>query len=433
LKISVIGLGKIGLPLAAQFASKGHIVSGVDINNSTVKTINQGQTPFPGEAGLREKLEELVPLGLLRATTSFSDSVPGADAVVVAVPLLVDENTWEPDYSLIDAATLNIGKFLTAGSLISYETTLPIGTTRDRIKPLLESVSSMREGQDFDIVFSPERVLTGRVFSDLSKYPKLIGGLSQSGAQKGIKFYEKVLSFDARNDLARPNGVWDMGSAEAAEMAKLAETTYRDVNIALANQFAVYSQKVGIDINKIIEACNSQPFSHIHKPGIAVGGHCIPVYPRLYLWSDPEADLVRAARNFNSSMPEYYISNLEKQAGDLSKKKVVILGAAYRGEVKETALSGVFPLVKSLESRGVSPTVFDPFYSNDELISIGLVPHILGDDVDILILHSEHREFLELNPTNFPNVKFLLDGRNFLNKERWSGVSIIGIVDSNTV
>ncbi len=206
---------------------------------------------------------------------------------------------------------------------MSFETTLPVGTTRERWKPMLEEVSGLTEGQDFHLVFSPERVLTGRVFADLRKYPKLVGGLSPEGAARATAFYEAVLDFDDRPDLVRPNGVWDLGSAEAAELAKLAETTYRDVNIGLANQFARFAATHGIDVYQVIEASNSQPYSHIHQPGIAVGGHCIPVYPRLYLWNDPEATVVAAARAANAGMPDYTIGLLEGAYGDLDGARVV--------------------------------------------------------------------------------------------------------------
>src|SRR5690606_10511608 len=254
--------------------------------------VNQGVEPFPGEAHLQEKLAELVPAGRLRATTDYADAVPGADAVVLVVPLFVDDEA-RPDFEWMDAATRSLGEHLTPGTLIAYETTLPVGTTRTRWKPLLEETSGLTEGTDFHLVFSPERVLTGRVFADLRKYPKLIGGLSDAGARRAREFYESVLQSDERPDLKRPNGVRELGSAEAAEMAKLAETTYRDVNIGLANQFALFAADHGIDVYQVIEACNSQPYSHIHRPGIAVGGHCIPVYPRLYLSTDPDADIVR--------------------------------------------------------------------------------------------------------------------------------------------
>ncbi|MGQ3256222.1 MAG: nucleotide sugar dehydrogenase, partial [Microbacterium aurantiacum] len=241
MRIAVVALGKIGLPLAVQFADSGHEVIGVDVNPATVESINRGVEPFPGEAHLQEKLKTLVPEGKLRATTDYAEAIPGADAVVIVVPLFVDDATWEPDFGWMDAATRSLAEHLTPGTLVSYETTLPVGTTRGRWKPLIEEVSGLTEGIDFHVVFSPERVLTGRVFDDLRKYPKLVGALSDQGARRAREFYEAVLQFDERNDLSRPNGVWDLGSAEASEMAKLAETTYRDVNIGLANQFALFA------------------------------------------------------------------------------------------------------------------------------------------------------------------------------------------------
>ena len=154
MKIAVIALGKIGLPLAVQFASKGHEVVGVDVNQSVVDLVNAGQEPFPGEAHLQERLSELVPAGRLRATSNYADAVPGADAVVLVVPLFVDDEA-KPDFGWIDAATRSLGEHLTAGTLVSFETTLPVGTTRDRWKPMLEEVSGLTEGRDFHLVFSP--------------------------------------------------------------------------------------------------------------------------------------------------------------------------------------------------------------------------------------------------------------------------------------
>ena len=213
---------------------------------------------------------------------------------------------------------------------------------------MLQAGSGLTTGRDFAVVFSPERVLTGRVFADLRRYPKLVGGIDAESARGGVKFYESVLDFDERDDLPRANGVWDLGSSEAAELAKLAETTYRDVNIGLANQFARYAQTLDVDITSVIDACNTQPYSHIHQPGIAVGGHCIPVYPRIYLWNDPAATVVRSAREANAAMPEYAIDLLATAYGDLAGASVLVLGAAYRGGVKETAFSGVFPTVQAL-------------------------------------------------------------------------------------
>jgi nucleotide sugar dehydrogenase len=425
-KIAVIALGKIGLPLAVQFAGKGHEVVGVDTNAEVVRTVNSGREPFPGEADLGPRLASAVSTGRLRATTDYADAVPGADAVVLVVPLFVDDDA-KPDFGWMDAATAELGRHLTPGTLVSYETTLPVGTTRNRWKPALEAESGLVEGGDFHLVFSPERVLTGRVFADLRKYPKLIGALSAEGAALARTFYESVLDFDERPDLARPNGVWDLGSAEAAEMAKLAETTYRDVNIGLANEFARYADTVGIDVYKVIEACNSQPYSHIHRPGIAVGGHCIPVYPRLYLWNDPDATIVAAARARNVTMPSYGVGLLASAHGELDGARVVVLGAAYRGGVKETAFSGVFDTVAALTRMNAVVEVHDPLYTHEELRAMGLTPFRRGERVDAAVLHSDHLEYRSWGPSDLPGVRTIVDGRRALSPEVWSGVTYIAI------
>ncbi|WP_448003840.1 nucleotide sugar dehydrogenase [Agromyces bauzanensis] len=422
MRIAVIALGKIGLPLAVQFADRGHDVVGVDVNQAVVDLVNAGSEPFPGEAHLQEKLSELVPTGRLRATTDYADAVPGADAVVIVVPLFVNDSTWEPDFAWMDAATRSLAEHLTPGTLVSYETTLPVGTTRTRWKPLIEEVSGLREGTDFHLVFSPERVLTGRVFADLRKYPKLVGGLSAEGARRATEFYEQVLEFDERPDLARPNGVWDMGSTEASEMAKLAETTYRDVNIGLANQFALFADRIGVDVYAVIEASNSQPYSHIHRPGIAVGGHCIPVYPRLYLSTDGDAEIVRTARLLNASMPERTVAHAAGVLGDLDGLTAVVLGAAYRGGVKETAFSGVFATVEALRERGARVLVHDPLYTDDELGRFGWEPYHLGDTVDLAILQADHADYRSLAPADLPGVRLLVDGRNATDAASWKGV-----------
>ena len=418
MRITVVGMGKIGLPLAVQFARKGHSVFGADINAETVELINAGREPFPNEAQLAEYLPIEVSAGRLRATQDTSAAVRESDAVVVVVPLFVDDDA-RPDFRAMDAATHAIAQGLGPGTLLSYETTLPVGTTRNRLVPLLEEGSGLVAGQDFFVVFSPERVLTGRVFADLRRYPKLVGGVDARSEERGIAFYREVLDFDARSDMPRPNGVWAMGSAEAAEMAKLAETTYRDVNIGLANQFALFAEKNGIDVGSVIEACNSQPYSHIHTPGIAVGGHCIPVYPRLYLWNDPQASIVEAARLANAAMPSQVVQRVLEHVGSLDGLDVAVLGAAYRGGVKETAFSGVFPLVSELQTLGACPYVHDPLYTAEELRELGFEPYAKGQAADVVIVQADHSEYLDWKSEDCPGANLVFDGRGVLSPQHW--------------
>jgi nucleotide sugar dehydrogenase len=424
MQIAVVALGKIGLPLAVQFAEKGHTVIGCDVNRDTVDLVNKGAEPFPGETHLQEKLQKVVSSGQLTATTATSEAVSGADAVVIVVPLFVDGD-GVPDFGWMDSATRDVANGLRKGALVSYETTLPVGTTRNRFARMLEEGSSLKAGTDFHLAFSPERVFTGRVFADLRRYPKLVGGLTEACGKAAEAFYTSVLDFDTRDDLPRPNGVWNLGTPEASEMAKLAETTYRDVNIGLANQFALFAQEHGIDVYAVIDACNSQPFSHIHRPGIAVGGHCIPIYPRMYLWNDPSATVVRAAREANAEMPVHTVARLERHFGPVNGKKIVVLGAAYRGGVKETAFSGVFPTVEELRRRGAVVKVHDPMYTDDELRHEGFEPHHFGEPADAAILQADHPEYVNLSAGDLPGVTMILDGRNIIKSA--PGISVIPI------
>jgi nucleotide sugar dehydrogenase len=256
-----------------------------------------------------------------------------------------------------------------------------------------------------------------------------VGGINKESEEAGQRFYESVLDFDARPDLSKPNGVWALGSSEAAELAKLAETTYRDVNIALANQFAVHAEKIGVDIYSVIEACNSQSFSHIHQPGISVGGHCIPVYPHLYLAGDSEATVVSAARQANIKMPIRAVDLVEQELGTLREKKVVILGLSYRGGVKESAFSGTWDLVREIRNRGGTPLVHDSLYSAEEFENMGLSQYFLGSSCDGVIIHTAHPEYLNLVSSDVPGAKIIVDGRNITTKELRAAIrtQVIGI------
>jgi UDP-N-acetyl-D-mannosaminuronic acid dehydrogenase len=196
------------------------------------------------------------------------------------------------------------------------------------------------------------------------------------------------------------------------------------VNIGLANEFARFADTIGVDIERVIDAANSQPFSHIHRPGVAVGGHCIPVYPRFYLAGNPEARLPAAARTINESMPGYAVDLLGQDLGtDLSGQRVLILGVAYRGEVKETAFSGAFALRRELERHGAEPVASDPLYSDDELVSLGFEPWN-GGEVDGVIVQTDHPAYAQLRAADVPGAKAIVDGRNVLEPSAWTAAGV---------
>jgi UDP-N-acetyl-D-glucosamine dehydrogenase len=408
MKAVVVALGKVGLPLAAQLASAGHEVTGCDIDQRVVEMVNAGRAPFPGEEGLDEALAAAVAGGRLSATRDTTAAVAQGPELVVAVPPLYVDEEAQPDWRALDAVVASIGAGLRPGTTVAIETTVPVGTTRGRVAPALEEASGLRAEEDFSLVFSPERVFSGRVLRDLATYPKLVGGLSERGEARGVDLYGAFLDAD----------VWSMGSAEAAELAKLAETTYRDLNIGFANELARHADALGLDVDRVIAGANSQPFSHIHRPGVAVGGHCIPVYPRFYLAGDPDARLPAVARDVNAAMPAYAVELLAGALGGLAKERVLVLGVTYRGDVKETAFSGALALRDELVRRGATPLARDPLLADDELRDLSFEPWD-GEPVAGAILQADHAEYRGLSGADVPGARAVVDGRGVLDPARF--------------
>ena len=382
----VVALGKVGLPLAARFALAGNEVVGCDVDPRVVESVNAGEPPFPNEEGLAEALRETTGDGRLRAVADTAAAVAeGPDLVVLVPPLLVDDAA-QPDWRILDAVVEDVRRGLRPGTTVAVETTVPVGTTRTRIAPALGSDA---------VVFSPERVYSGRVLRDLDTYPKLVGGVTDAAEERAVALYAEGLPAAE---------VWPMGGAEAAELAKLAETTYRDLNIAFANELARAADARGLDVQRVIDAANSQPFSHIHRPGVAVGGHCIPVYPRFYLAGDPAARLPAVAREVNEAMPSYAVDLL----GDVEGRTVLVLGAAYRGGVKETAFSGAHALRDELARRGARAVFADPLFTDEELRAERFEPWD-GGSVDLAIVQADHFEYRTLHDVGGATV--VVDGR----------------------
>ena len=288
---------------------------------------------------------------------------------------------------------------------------------------MLEAGLRPGRGQDFHLVFSPERVLTGRVFADLRKYPKLVGGLSEAGAAKAVEFYEEVLDFDDRARPRRGNGVWDLGSRRGRRAGQAGRDHLpRRQHRAGQPVRAASPPQTGIDVYQVIEASNSQPYSHIHQPGIAVGGHCIPVYPRLYLWNDPEATVVRAARAANAGDAGLHRRPAGgRRTATWPARASLVLGAAYRGGVKETAFSGVFGAVEALRRAGRHRRRARPAVHRRELTALGFDAYHLGEPVDAAVVQADHAEYRSWRPADLPGVKVFIDGRRVSSAERVAG------------
>ena len=427
--VAVVGLGKIGLPLAAQYASKGMKVVGCDVLAGVIDTINGGHSHIHEEEGLEEAVAAAVKEGNLRATTNTSDAVRKSDAVVVIVPLMVSPDRVT-DYRNLDAATRAVGQGLKKGALVVYETTLPVGTTRRRLGPMLEKESGLRAGSDFHLAFSPERLYAGRIFADLRRYPKIVGGIDRASTDAAVAFYKAVLDAE----------VWAVENTETAEFAKLAETTYRDVNIALANQLALYAASREVNVDEAYKAANSQPYSHIHRQSIGVGGHCIPVYPHFLLGdaTNGELSLVREGRETNDRMASVGIGLLEQALGGLDGRRVLVLGASYREDVKELAFSTVFPIVALLHSAGASVMLHDPLFLAKELAGLESdVVELDSDraaDAEAVIVNAWHRDFAKLDWRQFKRLRAVLDGRGSVEAEkvRAAGATYIAIGSSRS-
>ncbi|MEC2077073.1 nucleotide sugar dehydrogenase [Metabacillus fastidiosus] len=408
--VAVIGLGKIGLTLAAVFANNGFKVHGADINETVVNSVNKGESHVKNEPGLENLVKNAHRNKTLSATVDTSEAVKKSAVVIVIVPVLVDGQN-NIDYQYIDPAVEEIAKGIKKGTLVIVETTLPTGDTRNRFGKKIEEISGLEMGEDFYLAYSPERVYSNRIIQDLNNYPKVVGGLNKKSLELASTFYKKALDCE----------LIKVSSLETAEFSKVAECVYRDVNIALANELAKFADEKVVNMPEVIAASNSQPFSHLHFPGVGVGGHCIPIYPYFFINKGLNNGITSMAREVNDKMSDYAVLQIEKEVGSLENKNVLILGLSFRENVKETTKSSTLLLIKHLQEKQANIFVNDPLFTEDEINSYDAVPLSLNDkqvsDIEVLILQAFHEQYKFLDFNSFSNCKIVLDGRNVLNKE----------------
>jgi nucleotide sugar dehydrogenase len=416
--VSVIGAGKMGLPVACVFASRGARVIVCDVSQRVVDDINAGISPID-EPGIPELLAESVTSRSLRATTDTASAAATSDVVVILVPVVLTPDR-QADLAIINGVAQVLATSIRPGTMISIETTLPVGGTR-RIGKIIEG-GGLEAGRDFDLVFSPERVKSRFVLRNLQINPKIVGGITTEAASRAEAFYAQYLGAPVDN----------VGSLETAEFAKLAGMVYRDVNIALANELATYARAQPIDFERARAAANTDGEAAILVPGIGVGGHCTPVYPHFLIndsiqRGDP-ARLAQMAREINDFQPMGALDRIERVTGSLSGRRVVVLGLGFRPGVKEHTNSPTFLIVRGLRERGAVPVVIDPLYTRDEIVSHGLEPGDL-EEAEVAVLVTAHEAFRGILPAlAAAGIGTVFDGRRLWSTEQSQQLGLTYIV-----
>jgi len=410
MNIAVIGIGRIGLPVSAKLAAAGHTVFGCDINADRVEMVNRGENPIPDEAGLTELLAEIHSTGRLRATTDTAGAVAQCETVLFAVAVDIDHQ-GRADLSGLLAACDDVARGLRPGTLCIFDTTLPIGTTRKVLAPRLES-GGLRCGVDFWVAFSPERLLMGRILEDMAKYPKVVGGLDAEAGRRAAAFYRDVLG----------GAVYELANAETAELSKISEGVYRDLNIALANELAQVADLHGIDIAEVTKAANSQPYCHLHVPGTGVGGHCIPVYPYFLIQGEGPSALASLGRQVNDAMPGYAAARVDELVGGLAGKRVLIMGLTFRPNVAVTPHTNAVDLLREFTARGATVEGHDPLLTEEGVRSLGFEPAPALRGYDVAVVHAYHRAYAEVD---WPSVApLIVDARNAMDRTAIEGAGL---------
>ena len=392
MKINVVGLGKAGLPLAAVIADSGIEVIGSDLDKERVDMLNKGINPIKEEPGLKELIEKHGGK-LLKATTDTTSATKQCDVHIVIVPLFIDEKK-KPNFSIMKSAFNSISNGLKRNDLVVLETTVPVGTTEGLIKDILEKGSGLKAGIDFYLAYSPERIMTGYSISRFKDFPKVVGGINKESTEKAFEVYRKF---------AKPIKVIN---SKTAELTKVAEGVYRDVNIALANELLKTADHYGIDFWEMKKAARHD-FCDILEPG-NVSGHCIPVYP-WFLINELNVPLIKGARELNDGMVDYYAKKVDKIGG----KKVGIIGLSYREGVKEKAYSRSIAMIELLKKKGYDIYGLDPSYSKEETEAVFKVHYLHNfDDMDTIILMNKEERYkdkLKSIKSKVIDVKNVLD------------------------
>ena len=398
--LAVIGLGYVGLPLAIEAANSKLKVAGYDINESVVDNLNKSISHVEDISD--KVLQDALSKDLL--ITSDSNVLGDSEYIVISVPTPLTD--YQPDLSYVEAATKSIAENLKKGQIIILESTTYPGTTLEIVKPILEKNSSLVAGEDFLLGYSPERIDPGNKEWTFKNTPKIVSGINEKSLKKISEFYNSII-----------DEVVEVSGTREAEMVKLIENTYRQVNIAMVNELAILSNMLDIDIWEVVDAAKTKPFGfQSFRPGPGVGGHCIPIDPKYLSFKTRQIGqpvrFVELAQEINNSMPNYVISRISELMNKkeilLKNSKILILGVAYKKDIGDTRESPAIDIIESLLEKSAEVSFYDPYV--DELIvnkeSILKEQDLEGiSNYDMVIIHTPHTSF---NNIDFENIKSLI-------------------------
>jgi UDP-N-acetyl-D-glucosamine dehydrogenase len=415
--IGVVGLGYVGLPLAVEKAKAGYNVIGFDVQEKKTEMVNQGIN-YIGDV-VDEELADLVKSGKLIATTDYS-RIQNVDAVAICVPTPLDTYK-QPDISYVVSSGKEIAKYIHKGMLVVLESTTYPGTTEEVLKPILEE-SGLVCGEDFFLAYSPERVDPGNKQYNTKNTPKVVGGVTPICTLVASTMYRNVLEGD----------IHEVSSPKVAEMEKILENTFRNINIALANEMAILCQKMGIDVWEVIDAAATKPYGFMpFYPGPGLGGHCIPIDPWYLTWKAREYNyhtrLIEIAGEINDSMPDFVVQRCIEILNDhgkaLKDSNILVLGVAYKKDIDDYRESPVLPILMKLTKAGANWTVVDPYVKefkwNGKMVKTKDLHEVNIEEADLVLITTDHSNFdYELIANK---AKVVFDTKNTKMGQKFSG------------
>ena len=404
MKICVLGLGYIGLPSALLLATHGHNVVGVDINEEVIETIRKGIVPFN-----EPMLSELLKRGMESGNFAVKKEVEDADMFLIAVPTPLDKEMRVAELRHVRLATEAVYLHLKKNNLVILESTVPPGTCEKLLVPILER-SGLKVGEDFYLAHCPERAMPGNTIHEMINNDRVIGGIDGESGELTKSLYSCFVR----------GGIYLM-DIKTAEFVKLMENTFRDVNIALANEFAQIAEESGINVWNAIEFANKHPRVNILKPGPGVGGHCIAIDPWFLTENSTRCRMISLSREINDSMPGYVLQTVKKVLKDVKEPVITVFGVAYKGDVDDTRETPALKFIKLAENEGYKVKIYDPVvkvFGDKKILDLDEALR----DSDCIILIAEHTKFKEIEPNEIIEKmrnKNIVDTRNMLNREKW--------------